>query len=260
MNSWIDTLLDIGVFADVRAAYKDCLDGSTPGEAAEMIYEEYGAELMDEDDGPFVHLAVATAQLENGRLNQSAKRLALAAIEELKKSDSHFADDPDMMQALSECEKAIEKGRIKRQRRQAVKCTWKTGDVYVTRLENEASKELGIYKHYVILRMAEPFFMKPELWPNCYVSISSGEEKPVSEEDVAAAKYLKATPRNVYRMAVTTMDQSAYDELEFVGNFPDILPPENEYVIPNEMLNLLRVPLPVDMIEEIVCNLYRRWK
>ncbi len=67
---------------DVRGDFEEAIvGGATIERATRLILQEYEEELDDEDDRPVIYLALASLQLERGRVTDPVRTEALKVID-----------------------------------------------------------------------------------------------------------------------------------------------------------------------------------
>lgn len=255
MANWIEELMNVGLFCDVMIAYEELLGDTTPSGAVKCICNDFSDALADNDDAKLIYLAIAAAQLEAGCLLVSSKRKALEAIEQLRRSEHWIFGDADVMKILDAAEYEISNNKHKRKSQYVYKCDWKKDDVYVYELTGDVANRLGIHGHYAILRMESVFKDGSSIFPYCYFSISREAKIPVSKTDIENSVYLRDY-RYVYKYLVTSYKKGEFEQLKYVGNFPNISAPMGEQSIPENLLGLYCSPLPIESIIERACQSY----
>jgi len=82
MGAWGSGIFDDDTALDIRDNFEEYIEeGLSITEATKRILEEYQEEIEDEDDGPIIHLALASLQIEHGELLEDVKKAALDIIE-----------------------------------------------------------------------------------------------------------------------------------------------------------------------------------
>ena len=97
MGSWGPALFSNDTACDVRGDYREMIeDGVEDAEAMRRVFEQYGEDLDDPDEGPIVWLALAHTQSKLGRLDDEVRRRALQVIEGGEGLE-RWAEDPELL-------------------------------------------------------------------------------------------------------------------------------------------------------------------
>lgn len=255
---------DSDTFMDVKASFCDCIaNAMTIGEATKAICEMYKEALDDADDAIFVWSALADAQRDAGRLLVSTQKSCLAVLDReiarLKAGEIEPEDPETYCTMLTDFRAEIEIGKPKPKKRHApIKCDWKTGDTYAVQLTGASAKLCGIENHYLLLRMTEPLISGRDIYPYVYMSVSNSTKFPSGEEDVVHAKYIRVSHYKSYRIVLISRKQEGFQNAGFryVGSFPSVPAPEDEFVLPEERRRMFCTSTLIDTLVERACELY----
>jgi hypothetical protein len=81
MGTWGAGIFDDDTSLDVQAEYEEALeDGLSVKKATSLILEIY-EDVLSDDEGPIVFLALAAIQIEKGHIQEKIKKKALNIIE-----------------------------------------------------------------------------------------------------------------------------------------------------------------------------------
>lgn len=117
----------------------------------------------------------------------------------------------------------------------------------------------GLTGRYLLLRMVEQYPLKgKDIFPYVYWSISPDIELPATAEAISKSIYIKTTFRDDYRIGLVAQSQDEFDsrEFQYLGNFQQIQPPENEFVIPEEKLGLYGASTFLKEVVDTACERY----
>ncbi len=255
------------VFADVKASMKDLLEsGIAPSIAAASVLENYDCELDDEDDAAYVHMAIAAAQLEHGRLLKKAKSAAIESIDARIAQLKEDGEDKDFAMPHIESlnvfrDQLVREIKPVKAKRIPVKCKWKNGDTYALLMDGPECREIGFDGHYLLLRMVDRIVIGKDVYPFVYMSVTPEKRLPKTAQEVAEAKYLRCDFRRTYRTALFYKSDEVLEEfgLIYVGCFPDIPAPEVEVVMEGwyKEFCFSRGPL-LDIVQK-ACNSYKTY-
>lgn len=142
---------------DVRMAYIDLLRrGNEDAQATQMLLDEYGAALDDEDEASVVWFSLADAQWDMGRLEAQVKQNALLHIDSLTAYYAAQADADKLIRELDAFKGKLmsplpPKKPVKRYR--LYHTDWQIGDVFAYSLDGVGAGYpdfQGMYMHFVV--------------------------------------------------------------------------------------------------------------
>lgn len=261
MGTWGTEIFENDTFLDVKDYYSDLLDsGKRRGAAEKETIQEFSELLDDPDDAPFVYFAIADAQMEDGKISATARKNALKAIKMQKTNLLSSGEMQDFAEAqlkgLEEFKTRIETCPAAVKRLPPVKCEWQMNDVYAMQFQGEAAKQAGIYGRFLLVRVVSLIQEGRDTLPFVYMSISDTCELPQTREDVANASYIQADTQRQFRYVLRALESSEYDRFTFIGNFPDMEPPENEFILPEKAIPLFHCSILVKCVDNWMTSRY----
>jgi len=82
VGAWGYQIFEDDVALDVRGDFEEAIaSGASPERATRLILQKYGEQLDDEDDRPVIYLALASLELERGRVTDPIRTEALKIID-----------------------------------------------------------------------------------------------------------------------------------------------------------------------------------
>lgn len=247
MGSWGPKLYQDDVAEDVRDYYKELLKkGNTNEQATKEIIEKNTDVISDEDEAPIFWFALSDTQWSLGRLLPLVKETALKYLESgsnLKRwkneaiSQREYRDREKVLKELEQKlitpmppEKKITQHKL-------YKCEWKIGDIFAYRLESDIAKEKGLLGRYLLIRKVDECTWWPgHIVPIVYISITKDDELPQNVDEIQQTQYIQSTfarGKTEYRTLLLSTSKRIIptNRLKFIGNFSDLTPPRDEYII-----------------------------
>jgi len=168
------------------------------------------------------------------------------------------------------------------------KCEWKMKDAYAYKMESDLAKEKGLYGKYIIfIKVGERIWYPGHIIPIVWAKLTNSGQLPTTEEelnklefvqvdaddyirlfsfvnikDKKLQKEIKTLCYNVnsdyelplFRLAlVSTSKRIIPKKMTYLGNFPNIIPPKNEYV---DIENNTTCSLWKNIEEEIISSYF----
>ncbi len=160
--------------------------------------------------------------------------------------------------------------------RRLYKCEWNIGDVFAWRMESELAKEKGLFGKYLLIQKVDEDTWYPgHTIPIVYVKITADEQLPQNYEEYCQLEYVQTSFTNFenrfwpldgrrvredieeksrltyevdeygflpeFRISlITTSKKMIPPGLQYVGNYPKIIPPKKEF-IPHVKINIRSV-------------------
>lgn len=151
-------------------------------------------------------------------------------------------------------------------KRRSYQCQWKIGDVYAYQLDSDLAKEKGLYgRYFLIQKIDEGSWYPKHIVPIVYVKITKSSHLPVNIEEYNELEYVQTSffrfemrfcpidmrrPREdiaekskksypvdeygflpVYRLKLLNTSKKAIpSKLIYIGNLPNAIPPQKEYI------------------------------
>lgn len=247
MGSWGTKLYQDDMAEDIRDYYKEQLKiGKSNEEVTKEIIESNEAIISDEDEAPVFWFALADTQWSLGRLLPFVKDKALEYLKSrsnLKRWENEainqreYKDREKVLQELEQKLISPMPPEKKISQHKLYKCEWKIGDVFSYRLESDYAKEKGLFGRYLLIRKIDECTWWPgHIVPIVYISITNDEELPRNDGEIHQAQYIQSTfarGKAEYRILLLSTSKRIVPikKLRFIGNFPDLIPPKNEYII-----------------------------
>jgi hypothetical protein len=245
MGAWGPKLYQDDVAQDIRDQYKDLQKrGKTSEEITNLLINEYGEMVDDIDDGPIFWFALADVQWEFGRLLENVKKKAIEWIEKGTDQQRWIEENPKeakiriiVLNELKEKLKSQQPAEKKVSQHKLYKCEWKIGDVFAYRLESDYAKEKGLEGRYLLIRKVDECTWWPgHTVPIAYVSITNGNKLPQNLSEIQQSQYIQSTfarRKKEYRILLLSTSKRVIPmkRLQFIGNFPDLIPPTDEFII-----------------------------
>lgn len=270
-------LNDFDTYATVYDDYLRLRRTLSVAEAEESILRDYGEELDDNDDAPFVWIALAKAQIRKKELTDLVVRHSEESmnvlINEIGFSQSYFQQFKNKLlnpQYRIDVQKLHLKPKPYKSR--FFQIPWNYGDVFALRLTSSRAKELGIDGGYALLHMVDQWEGWPyegeRTLPIVYVSIWNNIQLPQTVEEIQRAHRIpvgsqkRYLGKKEYRLMI---DFTAYKQLEnfiFVGNVPEIKPTCDEIII-EKIHTIYKCSFPTyswyKSLEEDICIMYEKY-
>lgn len=262
----VNHFMENDVFADVKSVMDELLsDGLSMSYATAEVLDQFGGEEDDDiDDAPYVHIAIAMSQLEHGKILKKTKARTLelidARIEALQgepDETGHISTHTEQLRLFRAMVENEE--RIRRPRPKPVICKWKEGDIYAFQLEGPEAERLGISGHYALLIMKQRKPVGRNIFPFVYVAISEKCELPHNREDILKATILRVDFRKVHRLAIFCNSEEDLSVLIYVGNFPDIRGPKDEYIFEDRDLEIFGRSYTLEELPNLICENYEEY-
>jgi hypothetical protein len=254
-------ILDFDVISDVISSYQELREDLPRIKAIKEVLASFEEELADEDDRPRVYVGLAYAILERGeKIPANLKENVLTALA----SDAfreRFLENPAIRNDfLAWCENfkfQVEndislKKPVKAYKKYDFK-KWKKGDLYC--FTGEVSecpklKAVYFYVHDIIV------YDKKQLAPVVYAYVSKDIDF-VKQDEWDSLIPLTFTAKwemkgNIYRHLFldNKFTQNPTYDLRYLGNYPQFVMPQNEYIPPDYLFYTL---LYIDRIPDEIC-------
>lgn len=206
------------------------MKGHSRETALAKIYERYKAESNDEDDRPFVRVAVALALCRKKELTPEARDDALQAIELLRSSASD-GGVPYSSCDLDRLIRYVSEGRTGPEAayraRKKYDPGWRVGDTFIHPFSQSAAEQMGLSGWCIVIRkVGEYQDRKSRHMQLAYFTICSAGAIPQTDADVRALGYLRMMEHdNGWDYLGQFCLKSKRDEemwgLQKIGCFPD---------------------------------------
>lgn len=247
MGAWGTKLYEDDLALDVKEEYTEKLKNGLKNEdALGQILEEYKSSIEDSDEAPIFWLALADTMWKLGRLTERVKKEAIKNIKLNLRYWKQATNTKEYESRQKELEKLKEKLNskmpeevkfIKKSTKEVRKrkYEWNIGDVYAYQLKGEKAKELGLYGKYLIFRKVDDgLYNKKTIGAIVYIQITKSDKLPKTKEELEELEYIiisnEGNVRHEYVAEIYTITQKIFrEELKYIGNFPELYTPEDEY-------------------------------
>lgn len=244
--------------------------GKTNEEAMQEIIEESSDFIEDIEDGPLFWFALADTQWNLGRLDEHVRNEALRYIklgtdlERWKDDNKLYEKRKKVLEKLREKllspqpeEKKISKYRI-------YKCEWKKGDVFAYKLKSDYAEENNLKNQYLIIQKVDETVWYPaHIIPMVRIKITKNGAIPQTEQEIDKLEYIETNAQPFERRfwgsdatrplkeqivgmsfntdeygllpeywisLIITSKKMFQNELIYLGNYKNIVPPKNEFI------------------------------
>lgn len=262
-------MIDFPVIDEIKSEYITLREnGYSRSNATEMLIDQYKNEIVqgEEDDGILFWIAIADAQLKCKELDLEIATQGLAAIDHILTTDTHHIFDVKKMQnrmIAYSLAPMPENHRIKK--RKKYRSTWKKGDAFSVAITGELASKMGLLGKYFIIRVIETIeFGDGRLLPVVAISVWKYPNLPSSESELNSVPFLKLRKKvkqnkndlYEYRVQIVFSNQKQIELLHanFIGNFPCIHLPNDEYV-PSDPGSMQMI-LPISFMDDC-CTYWR---
>lgn len=196
-------------------------------EALKMIFREYNSEYNDEDEKPYLNIAIAIALSKKNEMTPQIRIEALQAANQLgKRNMAGFsqAKKDKLIQALSEEHIGSE---AEYRRKKLYDPKWETGDTFIHAFTQPKAIEMGLSCHYIVLRKVGEYldqtFHHVQL---VYVTICSEDSIPKTGKELQSLGFLRMFAHdNGWDYLAQLYFKGKKDEeswqLQRIGCFPD---------------------------------------
>lgn len=227
------------MFADVKAAFKECMENNrTKSEATAELLDAFSEPAEDEDDAFFVYAALADGQMENGGILKRTQKKCLELLElqlqALDNGEYEIEDEEEYRKMLLSFRALVEAGKGKKKPRvKPLYTTWKIHDVYATQLKTEEAAGLGIAGRWALMWTVGYLQFSPkEKTPYVYLLLSPDDKCPTTREEIERCIWLRFSYYKEYRVELVSKSQEMFDEQGYIyiGNWEGFKTPEGEYI------------------------------
>lgn len=253
---------------EVKAEYiKLRREGVSRKESAQMLQERYHNELTfgAEDDAVLFWIGLADAQFSLKELSLEVAdkgREALAQLVscvpeisqmDIKKRNEHYA-----------CAPMLERKNVPSPER--FRCQWKNGDVFAYRMRGSDAEKFGVANEYIILRKVDELEqgdgrLLPVVtimhWPDTILPRTEDELTQIPLLKLSSGRMLSDKSTYEYRLEIMLTNHKQIKQLnmQYLGNFPNIPTPEDEFYcrVPGKVLMVL--PKEFDSQLSYYCSL-----
>lgn len=270
MGAWGSGLYSDDVAEDIRGMYADKLHrGKNGDQASKEMIAEFEWAWDDEDDAPAFWFALADTQWNYGRLQEEVKKQAMQYLDDPGSLERWEMENPKMAKKRKEVlDKLREKLNTPQPPEKKVSqyrlyhCQWKLGDMYAYQLEGEYAGKRGLKGRYLLFhKVAEATWWPGHVIPVVYVRLTADDQLPRTMEEAEKSEYIQIFFMNskdsfnkriiyereklenkkyetdeygylpLYRIKLlNTSKRVIPKKLVYVGNFPDLTPPDKEFV------------------------------
>jgi hypothetical protein len=212
-------------------------------DAVRELMLRYASELTlsPEDDGLVFWIGIADAQNALKELSKEVSEQGLYALQQIVQGEWNVAAI-DLKRRTEWYGKAPrpEKKRIRAPKK--FRCSWKIGDTFAYQLQGQDAEEFGLSGRYVLFRkVSEVTESNGAVVPIVTVTAWDDAPLPATSEEFMRLPILKLdngrahTPKDkfIYRteMLIDSEKMLKQLNLQYLGNFPDVVMPEDEAVI-----------------------------
>lgn len=178
------------------------------------------------------------------------------APKEAKKREQVLKKLEDKIMSPQPPEKKVSQYRLYR-------CSWKPGDVYAYLLEGEYAAKRGLAGEYLLFQKVDEYSWYPgHIIPIVRVKLTNGKQLPKDRDEIERLEYIQVDCCGdveiecmsfgeasvaeklrddcgyppIFRVGLLNTSQRAIPKkLIYIGNFPDITPPDKEFIPKNEL-------------------------
>lgn len=269
MGTWGINLYDDDTTLDVRDAYIEKIKNrKTNEDTMKEMLEEF-TDILESEEKQLFWFALADTQWNLGRLNEYSKQEAIKYIDNeidlikwkqdtnlYKKRKQILKDLKLKLLSKQPEEKKISKPRI-------YKCEWKIGDVFAYQLKSKMAFENNLNGKYLIIqKIDETVYYPKNIFPVVRVKITEDTNIPKNKTEIDKLEYIEIDGwlynsrfsgidarkpiqeqisnmkfeineygfLPVYQMCLMTKSKKNLGkDLIYLGNYQNILSPENEF-------------------------------
>ena len=269
MGAWGTGLYQDDLAADMKDIYLSLRESEEDSQQiGKILQEEFAFALGDPDDEPVYWLVLGDLQMKLGALSEEVRSQALAIIQEnidlQRWSECSKKDIEKRKQVLAKLEAKLLSPPKKRPaaKRKPYCFRWAIGDVFALPIRCELSQTLNLQGKYFLFHFVEFHRIG---FATCRAKITKDSSLPANEEEFNELEYVMLFPgRRVPIPGLVTADlldiitksqKELPQDLTYVGNFQNVIPPLPEKIDP-----VLTVPLfRWDKVEEGLLQLYRKY-
>ena len=264
------------ILGDIKTEYaKLRQDGKSRNEAERTLMAQYHDELTTgaEDEGLLFWVGLADAQFALKELSGEVSTYGLAALEQLKVSIPEITlGDIEKRRERYACAPMPERTQVRSPKR--YRCQWRIGDTFAYQLSGPEAEKNGIAGEYVLLRKVDESEVDGRLFPIVTLTHWKKAALPLDEVDFQSVPILRlssgrlGSPKSTYeyRIKVLFASQKQVNELglQYLGNFPNITIPKNEFFDPSPGCALMLSPREINEELNFYCctlqNYYEKEK
>lgn len=265
-------LNDIPLLHDVIIEYKGLrYGGKGRADSEKSMLAAYKNELQlgAEDDGILFWIGLADAQFSLKELTSEVAQKGLEALDAVEMLGWNIRPD-DIASKRANYAAAPMPEREKLPPSRKFRCTWKVGDTFAHLISGKKAEELGIAGKYALFRKVDDIeFGDGRLLPVVTISIWDKPIFPQNEQEFQTTPILRlcwgplrtssATYeyRYEYRgeLLIKSKKQLSSLPLQFIGNFPNVAMPNDEYIFTNAGHMCM---IPTEKLSEECCLFWRR--
>lgn len=246
------------ILGDIKTDYtKLRQDGQSRNEAVQILMAKYHEELTTgaEDDGLLFWVGLADAQYALKELSVEVSVQGLAALERLKVAIPEITPgDIEKRRGHYACAPMPERARVRSPKR--YRCQWRIGDTFAYQMFGPEAEKNGVAGEYVLLRKVDELEWDNQLHPVVTLTHWKKTALPLDAAEFQSAPILRlcngrlGSPRSTYEYRIeilfTSQKQIKELDLQYIGNFPNIIIPENEFYDPTPGCVLMMSPQKIN--------------
>lgn len=250
-------LTEFPIIQEIKEEYIELRHkGVTRDEAVQQLMQFYKDEITigEQDDGVLFWIGLADGQYAMKELSTIVAQYGLTSLDKLPKDitlgdvfrrKQHYALAPmPERKALRE--------------RKKFRCQWVVGDTFAHQIKGYEAEELGIAGKYMLFRKVDAYeFGDGRLLPVVTASLWDKLPFPTNSAEFQSVPLLKicpggrmGTPKNLceYRAEIILKNTKELEamQLEYVGNFQNILMPDDEILFLDAGLICMMIPEHID--------------
>lgn len=268
MGIWGPGLYENDLALDMKQFVSDEIEAGTSSPiVAKKLSEAFSFAVGDEDDELVYWMTLADLQVDLGHLDDHVREKVLSYIEHGENSKVWVSSNPAERKARKKVLDALRKeivspvkGSLSRPKASTIgkKATkknsakWDKYEVYALPISAIGEKTRGYHGRYLIFHVLGRIFLEGKSYPRVRIKLSESTELPSDEASLNRAEFVQLSFCGMYRMsllentsapsltpvyqAMIFNTSSAYmpKNLIYLGSFPNLLPPSEEYV-PNDL-------------------------
>lgn len=186
-NSLVDEIIDS--YSSLR------LHGHSREASLARICQSFEAELSDEDDRPFVLIAIALALCKKRELTPQTRNDALQAIELLRKRPSDHSvpyNTRDFDRLIGYLSADRIGPEVPYRARKAYDPGWSIGDTFIHPFSQSAAEQMGLLGWYIVFRkVGEYLDRKSRHMQLVYITVCPPDAIPQTDTELSSLGYLR---------------------------------------------------------------------
>lgn len=235
-------ITEFPIIGEIKAEYSKLRqDGVSRDDAVAKLKCNYRKEIDAEDDCFLFWIGLADAQYRFGELSEEIAKKALAALNKLETTGGQITP-VDLMRRRKWYSYAPMPERKKVNQPKRFRCSWEIGDTFAYQLRGKDAEDFGLSGRYVLFRkVSEAEESGGIVTPIVTVSMWDDVPLPTTSEEFRRLPILKLdkgranTPKDkfIYRTEMLINNEKMLKQLklQYLGNFSDVVMPEDEVVI-----------------------------